>query len=67
MQQQDAPELRDYARALQANLWNSNGNESSFDATALLRTVTELRKKGKQVQKRQAQEARYALPPLYKS
>ncbi len=67
MQQQDAPELRDYARALQANLWNSNGNESSFDATALLRTVTELRNKGKQVQKRQAQEARYALPPLYKS
>lgn len=67
MQQQDAPELRDYARALQANLWNGNGNESSFDATALLRTVTELRKKGKQVQKRQAQEARYALPPLYKS
>lgn len=67
LQQQEAPQLHDYARALQSGLWNSGDGSSAFDATGLLRTVTELRRQGKQVQKQQAQEARYALPPLYKT
>lgn len=67
LQQQEAPQLHDYARALQSGLWNNGDGSSAFDATGLLRTVTELRRQGKQVQKQQAQEARYALPPLYKT
>jgi hypothetical protein len=67
LQQQEAPQLHDYARALQSGLWNNGEGSSAFDATGLLRTVTELRRQGKQVQKQQAQEARYALPPLYKT
>jgi hypothetical protein len=67
LQQQEAPQLHDYARALQSELWNSNGSGATFDATALLRTVNELRRQGKQVQKQQAQDERYALPPLYKT
>ena len=67
LQQQEVPQLHDYARALQSGLWNNGEDRSAFDATGLLRTVTELRRQGKQVQKQQAQEARYALPPLYKT
>jgi len=67
LQQQEAPQLHDYARALQSGLWNNGDGSSAFDATGLLRTVTELRRQGKQVQKHQAREARYALPPLYKT
>lgn len=67
LQQQEASQLHDYARALQSGLWNNGDDSSAFDATGLLRTVTELRRQGKQVQKQQAQEARYALPPLYKT
>jgi hypothetical protein len=67
LQQQEVPQLHDYARALQSGLWSNGEDRSAFDATGLLRTVTELRRQGKQVQKQQAQEARYALPPLYKT
>lgn len=67
LQQQEAPQLHDYARALQSGLWNDGDDSRAFDATGLLRTITKLRRQGKQVQKQQAQEARYALPPLYKT
>jgi len=69
LQQQQAPELHQYAMAIQERLFNNSEarHDSQFPAEQLLQTVTELRSGNLQRKKQQRRAQRYALPPLYKS
>ncbi|MFN3163497.1 MAG: BatD family protein [Pseudohongiellaceae bacterium] len=69
LQQQQAPELHQYASAMQDRLFNNNQaqHDSLFPAEQLLQTVTALRSGKLRRERQERRDQRYALPPLYKS
>lgn len=70
LQQSEAPELHEHARNIQTTLFQINSgqaSDSTFNARDLLQLISQLRKGKLRVQKKQQQEVRYSLPPLYKT
>ncbi len=66
LQQQEVTALHEPASALQDKLFNQQSSVR-FSASELLSTVNGLRKKNKIRQRQQERDARFDLPPLYKS
>ena len=69
LQQHEAPQLHEFAAALQAKLFKNNSptQSKSFDTQALTQRLAGLRAERAKQAKKQAREERYALPPLYKA
>jgi hypothetical protein len=69
LQQHEAPQLHEFAAALQADLFNNNSPTQSkgFDTQALTQCLAGLRAERVKQTKQQAWEDRFALPPLYKA
>jgi len=69
LQQHEAPQLHEFAAALQSDLFNNNSPTQSkgFDTQGLTQCLAGLRAKRVKQTKQQAREDRYALPPLYKA
>ncbi|MEX2469443.1 MAG: BatD family protein [Pseudohongiellaceae bacterium] len=69
-QQTETPELHRFAAGIQSLLFNlkqGDKREAGFEPEELLRAVETLRKGKRSRSRLQSREARYALPPLYKT
>lgn len=66
LQQQQVPELHRFAQGIQSYLFNTSSAEAGFQPDELLKAAKELRARQASSRKQQAQQNKFALPPLYK-
>ncbi|MDA1370088.1 MAG: BatD family protein [Proteobacteria bacterium] len=70
LQQRETPALHPHVAAIQSDLFNIESGQSatgSFNPRELTRLVADLRRIKRQSNKQQQRNARYALPPLYRT
>ena len=70
LQQRETPALHPHVAAIQSDLFNIESGQSatgSFNPRELTRLVADLRRIKRQRSKQQQRNARYALPPLYRT